>query len=47
MADGEGAAFAVVSVIFLVFEFGLVVTYQGIVGRDLDLSAIRVSAQSD
>ena len=37
MLGGEDAQFAVVSAIFLVFGFGLVVTYQGIVGRDLDL----------
>jgi hypothetical protein len=37
MIGGEGAAFAMVSAIFLLFAFGLVVTYQGIVGRDLDL----------
>jgi len=37
MIGSETLPFLLTSVIFLVFAVGLVVTYQGIVGRDLDL----------
>jgi hypothetical protein len=37
MIGDEGTAFAVTSALFLVFAFGVLITFEGIVGRDIDL----------
>ena len=37
MIGDEGTAFAVTSALFLVFALGVVVAFEGIVGRDVDL----------